>query len=701
MKHVKYPKTVQFRNVVTTIINRSRFIGKDEHGEPIYDDSLELPVIKMKGTIKLHGCLHAKSKILLWDGSYKTIKEIVENKLKCDLVGLDENNKIVKTKILNHFDNGLSDNWLSLNFTRKRIGRTSFSSIKCTPNHKFFNLKLNEYIEASNLKEGDEILMYRRNKVLSFAQKEILKGKMLGDGTLSNDHIEFRQLSDKYVFETLENLTFIAHNKTREFMSGYGSKLTGGRTIDKFYIKELFDEWYINKIKEVPKDINLSPISLAYWYMDDGSLSTNDKQQDRVSFATCGFNEKSIDNLINALKKINLKASKIYTDNKYWRINLNTRSSQKLLTLIAPYILNSMQYKLPLEFRGQTIDISKYSKDEEEYEDYVVQEITNITKGLRGETNKRKYDIETDTHNFFANDILVHNSNAGIGYNLKDGLYTQSKNNVLTLDKTSAHFGFTFFIKKNEEYIIDLIKKIAYDNDVDLNVYTITVYGEWCGPGVQKNVAISEVEKSLYVFGTKVSKEGDEDFKNYWLDVSDYRFDIDNLYNINEFKTYEMIVDFNNTKGISEKFIEIIDEVENECPVAKQLGVSGIGEGVVWEFFHEGERYIFKTKGELHSKPKPKSNDREVDSEKINEYISQANKLTPNWRLEQMFNEVTSNGRDINRKYIGNYINLVISDIIEEDIDIVKNDNIDMSLIKSHISKICRDYFFMMENEGL
>ncbi len=293
--------------------------------------------------------------------------------------------------------------------------------------------------------------------------------------------------------------------------------------------------------------------------------------------------------------------------------------------------------------------------------------------------------------------IKLHGTNAGIGYNLKDGLYTQSKNNVLTLDKTSGHLGFTFFIKKNEDYIIDLIKKIAYDNDIDLNVYTITIYGEWCGPGIQKKVAISEIEKSLYIFGAKVSKEGDEEFKNYWLDVSDYRFEIDNLYNINEFKTYEITVDFNNTKGVSDKFIEIINEVENECPVAKQLGVSGIGEGVVWEFFHNGERYIFKTKGELHAGKEKNKTLTPVDNERINFLMKIAEQVTPTWRLNQMFNEITNNGRNIERRFIGPYIKLVTQDIVDEDMDILVDNKVDPKDIGKYISEICKNYFFEQE----
>ena len=51
--------------------------------------------------------------------------------------------------------------------------------------------------------------------------------------------------------------------------------------------------------------------------------------------------------------------------------------------------------------------------------------------------------------------------------------------------------------------------------------------------------------------------------------------------------------------------IEITEAVENECPVGKHFGVSGVGEGVVWTCVSEGwndSGTWFKVKGEAHVK---------------------------------------------------------------------------------------------------
>jgi hypothetical protein len=34
---------------------------------------------------------------------------------------------------------------------------------------------------------------------------------------------------------------------------------------------------------------------------------------------------------------------------------------------------------------------------------------------------------------------------------------------------------------------------------------TITIYGEWCGGNIQKGVGITNLEKSFFIFGVKIT----------------------------------------------------------------------------------------------------------------------------------------------------------------------------------------------------
>lgn len=50
-----YHSTSQFRDVIRAVTDRTRYLGKDDEGNVIYDHVKELPVVQYKGTVKVHG----------------------------------------------------------------------------------------------------------------------------------------------------------------------------------------------------------------------------------------------------------------------------------------------------------------------------------------------------------------------------------------------------------------------------------------------------------------------------------------------------------------------------------------------------------------------------------------------------------------------------------------------------------------------
>ena len=50
-----FPKIGQFRNIIQAVASTTRYVGKDDDGEPIFDHTIPLPKLKFKGTTKLHG----------------------------------------------------------------------------------------------------------------------------------------------------------------------------------------------------------------------------------------------------------------------------------------------------------------------------------------------------------------------------------------------------------------------------------------------------------------------------------------------------------------------------------------------------------------------------------------------------------------------------------------------------------------------
>lgn len=55
IKCIKYPKIPQFPNIVKYIRESTHIVGVDENGKKIYDNTIPMPKIVFKGSVKLHG----------------------------------------------------------------------------------------------------------------------------------------------------------------------------------------------------------------------------------------------------------------------------------------------------------------------------------------------------------------------------------------------------------------------------------------------------------------------------------------------------------------------------------------------------------------------------------------------------------------------------------------------------------------------
>jgi hypothetical protein len=226
---------------------------------------------------------------------------------------------------------------------------------------------------------------------------------------------------------------------------------------------------------------------------------------------------------------------------------------------------------------------------------------------------------------------------------------------------------------------------------------------EWVGKGIQKNVAISNIEKSAFIFGAKITpRPKDENDKPlaYWVDSSLVKSSENNIYNIEDYKMYFIDIDFSIPQLSQNKIIEMTIEVENECPVGKAFGYEGIGEGLVFSHvFENGKVYRFKSKGERHAGKSKVKTLKEVDDVKIRLVMEIAEKVTPIWRLSQMLEQACDfmNGGTLDRSKLGDYIRLVINDVIKEEIDILTDAGLEPKDVNKYISNIAKDYFFEQE----
>lgn len=286
--------------------------------------------------------------------------------------------------------------------------------------------------------------------------------------------------------------------------------------------------------------------------------------------------------------------------------------------------------------------------------------------------------------------VKLHGTQSAVSYNtLTKEFWSQSRENIINPLKDNA--GFAFFVESNKDVFLGLVNQVTSNNN-ESGEYVITIYGEWAGKGIQKGVAISEVDKSFYIFGVKISKPHVEDFSAYWVDYSYLRSPDNRIFNVLDYKTYEVDVDFNFPELSQNKFVDIVSEVEKECPIAKTFGISGIGEGVVFTINHNNRRYIFKCKGEKHSVSKVKTV-AAVDVDKVNSAREFADYSVTKPRVEQGIQKVCGSIDNIDVKKTGEFINWIMDDIVKEESDTISENNLEVKDVSKYIKDKARKMF--------
>lgn len=126
-------------------------------------------------------------------------------------------------------------------------------------------------------------------------------------------------------------------------------KGNGNRFAYRFYtralpeITELYHNFYQSGTKIVPL-LKLDSITLAIWYMDDGSRC----RPSDVYLNTQQFSIADQEKILKMLGEIGLKAS-LNRDKTYWRVRFKKSSIPLLIEKIQPYMVPSMYYKIGLK----------------------------------------------------------------------------------------------------------------------------------------------------------------------------------------------------------------------------------------------------------------------------------------------------------------------------------------------------------------
>lgn len=296
----------------------------------------------------------------------------------------------------------------------------------------------------------------------------------------------------------------------------------------------------------------------------------------------------------------------------------------------------------------------------------------------------------------FKGTVKLHGTNAAVSGNLSDGIWAQSRENIITPEKDNA--GFAFFVESNKELFTELIASVFTKNEIDMLENTVTIYGEWAGGNIQKGVGITNIPKSFFIFGVKVTPHTttEEEAKvkpAYWVDYSYLKSPENRIFNIDDYPTWTIDIDFNMPQLVQNKLSELTLAVEEECPVAKAFGFSGIGEGIVWSTTLNGNVHRFKVKGEKHSSSKVKTL-AAVDTEKLESIQKFVEYAVTESRFNQALENVFPNEEPIQNNKLGDVIRWVVNDVIKEEMDTMVDNKIEPKDVNKYISSKVREMFF-------
>lgn len=273
-----------------------------------------------------------------------------------------------------------------------------------------------------------------------------------------------------------------------------------------------------------------------------------------------------------------------------------------------------------------------------------------------------------------------------------EGLVTQSREVVLTPDEDLK--GFAKWVAANATYFRSLASGL-------------TVFGEWCGPGVEPGMAVSQLPtKQFAVFGVLVGEGAGAVLVTDPEDICTYlASDVQKPQNMHvlpwEGGTIRInFADRSSLDAAVDQLNDIVKAVEAEDPWVKStFNVSGMGEGIVlYPIAIEGRevptdpealaQFMFKAKGEKHRTTRQKEAV-QVDASVVASVSAFVDLVVTEARLEQGVSVV--GGRE--PKLTGNFVKWVADDVRKESVAELEASGLTWDKVATAVTTKARTWF--------
>lgn len=267
--------------------------------------------------------------------------------------------------------------------------------------------------------------------------------------------------------------------------------------------------------------------------------------------------------------------------------------------------------------------------------------------------------------------VKLHGTNAGVRVEC-DGFVSaaQSRNRVLTVDNDNMGFATFIFDPEHGPARRAVLASVASDvmEAATIGDQHVTLYGEWCGPGVQRGVALNRLpERQFVLFSAAVGDDGPRlpvrwaaDSLGHGIscvaDVGEISIDID-------------LLSPESVASAAKPMATATEEYEARCPWGSLHGIEGVGEGLVWtpvgDAYGDSELW-FKTKGEQHQGKARKRVVLAADPAKVEGVSAFIRAALTDERLRQGLDYLREMGKPVDVRSTGDFLRWVAGDVRAE-----------------------------------
>ena len=367
----------------------------------------------------MFGCFSYNTRVTLADGTQEKIGKIVNQKLPVEVLSYDpESDRIVPRKVVSWFNNGPAERFLQ--FTVAKSGGNGRSQFAATENHLIRTP--GGWREAGEVIAGDRVMVSEPVR-LSDQQWQVVLGSLMGDGALSpntrgRSGTRFRMGHGAKQVEYLDwKASLFANIEQSRSTNASGAAFVDLTPLPE--LAELREAVYLAGQKVISWDYlkKLTPLSLAVWYMDDGSFSVRAKGLQERTRDGSGRSEicvqamspdsrtRLVEHLAGAFDLHPTLTTKGAREQAV--LVFAKDETDKLHRLIAPFVHPSMQYKLLPKYQGQFAVAPEFVAARMRPVPARVLDV-HVKPPTR---SMNRFDIEVEgNHNYFVDGVMVHNS---------------------------------------------------------------------------------------------------------------------------------------------------------------------------------------------------------------------------------------------------------------------------------------------------